>query len=133
MGVGAGVGILDEDGPRRELTSRKVPDGDALPTRVKWRADSRAARGWGRMSLHELVEAVDEAGVFLPWVRKASRLIVILSQTLALSSAVFQSSWAGPSRRPLGFQSACRTGRGHETKSCVPSKGIWGAKIFAGF
>lgn len=42
-----GMGILDEDGPRRELTSQKVPCGDALPTRVKWRADSRAAPGWG--------------------------------------------------------------------------------------
>lgn len=45
------MGILDEDGPRRELTSQKVPDGDAPPTRVRWKTDSRAAQGWGRVSL----------------------------------------------------------------------------------
>lgn len=128
-----GMGILDKDGPRRELTSQKVPCGDALPTRVKWRADSRAAPGWGRVSLHELMEAVGEAGVLLSWVRKASCILAILSQTLALSSTAFQHSWAGPSRGPPGFQSACGPGGVHERKSRIPSKGIWGTRIFVGF
>lgn len=105
-----GVRTLGEGDPRTELTNRRVSGGHGLSTDGKRRADtSPAPRLADELDFENSRRPVETAWLFLLWIHNACCIGATQNQTLALSSATFQSSWALQSRGAPGFQSGCST------------------------